>query len=130
MRPRPLWISLALIGATVIAGLAIRFGRLGLPQVVAKYGGSALWALMIYWIVSTLLLRRRIPVCVLFAGLIATAVEFLKLYHTPALDSFRLTLPGILLLGRLFSPWDIVAYWVAVWAGALLDSRLRPYGTP
>ena len=31
------------------------------------------------------------------------------------------SLPGILLLGRFFSVWDIVAYWVAIAAVALLD---------
>ena len=60
MRSRPFKISLALIVATVAAGLAIRFAPLGLPSFVTKYGGSTLWALMIYWIVSTLLPRWRI----------------------------------------------------------------------
>jgi len=96
---------------TVGAGLAIRFVPLGLPYFVVKYGGSMFWALMIYWIVSTLL-------C-----------------HAPALDAFRLTLPGILLLGRFFSVWDIVAYWLAISIGAIIDRALirqsdRSAGSP
>jgi hypothetical protein len=47
------------------------------------------------------------------------------LYHSPELDAFRLTLPGILLLGRFFSAWDILAYWSAIAAGVLLDRRIR-----
>jgi hypothetical protein len=93
--------------ATVAAGLAVRFAPLGLPPVVVKYGGSTLWPLMVYWIVSTLLASWRLPAVVLLTGVLATAVEFVKLYHSPALDAFRLTLPGILLLGRFFSGWDI-----------------------
>ena len=50
MKPRPLTTSLALILATVVAGLVLRLVPLGLPQAMTKYGGSMLWALMIYWI--------------------------------------------------------------------------------
>ena len=57
--------------------------------------------------------------------MLTTAVEFAKLYHSPALDAFRLTLPGILLLGRFFSVWDMLAYWSAIAAGAWLDRALR-----
>jgi len=92
---------------------------------VVKYGGSTLWALMVYWIVSTLLPSWRLPAVALLTGVLATAVEFVKLYHSPGLDAFRLTLPGVLLLGRFFSVWDIVAYWLAIVAGALVDQRIR-----
>jgi len=103
----------------------VRFARVGLPAVVVKYGGSMLWALTIYWVVSTVAARLRLDAAVLLAGSIATAVEFFKLYRSPGVDAFRLTLPGILLLGRYFSAWDIVAYWMAIAAGAALDWRLR-----
>ena len=126
MRSRSLGISLLLMAATIIAGLLIRFARLGLPLFVSKYGGSMLWALMIYWLVTTLLPRWSRSKAAVLAGILAAAVEFLKLYRTPALDAFRLTLPGILLLGRYFSVWDIVAYWLAIVAGAIVDRRMRP----
>jgi hypothetical protein len=125
MTPRPLMRSFALFFATIVAGLIVRFAPLGLPAFVVKYGGSMLWAVMIYWSASTLLPTRRLAVVAAIAGLIATAVEFFKLYHSPAMDAFRLTLPGILVLGRYFSVWDIVAYWIAIGAGALLDCGLR-----
>jgi hypothetical protein len=128
MTPRPLMLSLVLCFATIVAGIAVRFAPLGLPAGVVKYGGSMLWALMIYWIVSTVLGRCRLPTATLIAGLIATAVEFFKLYRSPGMDAFRLTLPGILVLGRYFSVWDIAAYWVAIGAGAWLDRGLRRRG--
>jgi hypothetical protein len=31
----------------------------------------------------------------------------------------------MLLLGRFFSVWDILAYWIAIAAGVLLDKRIR-----
>jgi hypothetical protein len=112
---------LALIAATIVAGFVVRFAQLGLPQSVVKYGGSMLWALMIYWLLSTLFRRQQVLLLALIAGTLATAVEFFKLYHSPAMDAFRLTVPGILLLGRIFSAWDILAYWIAIAIGACID---------
>jgi hypothetical protein len=126
MLPRPILLSLALLFGTILAGLAIRFAHFGLPPFVVKYGGSALWALTIYWLVSALLPRARIPAATALAAALATAVECFKLYNPPSVDAFRRTLPGILLLGRYFSVWDLLAYAVAIAAGALLDARLRP----
>jgi len=125
MKPRPLKTSLALFLVTVMAGLAVRMAPLGLPVVVVKYGGSMLWAVMIYWVVSTALARWRLPVVGLIAGAIATAVEFFKLYHSPGLDAFRLTLTGMIVLGRYFSVRDIVAYWVAIGLAVWVDGRIR-----
>jgi hypothetical protein len=124
MKPRPIGLSLMLMLLTVALGAAVRFARIGLPAVVVKYGGSIFWALMIYWVVSTVAPRLRWGGAAV-AGLLATAVEFFKLYRSPAVDAFRLTLPGILLLGRYFSVWDIVAYWIAILAGAAVDLHLR-----
>jgi hypothetical protein len=125
MKPRPFKSSLALFLVTVMTGLAVRMAPLGLPAVVAKYGGSMLWAVMIYWIVSAALSRWRLPVVGLIAGVIATAVEFFKLYHSPVMDAFRLTLPGMILLGRYFSVRDIAAYWVAIGVAACVDGGIR-----
>jgi len=110
--------------ATMIAGLTIRFVPLGLPALIVKYGGSMFWALMIYWIVSALLPSLRLHVVALISAALTTAVEFFKLHHSPALDAFRLTIPGILLLGRVFSAWDILGYWLAISIGFFIDKRL------
>jgi hypothetical protein len=71
----------------------------------------------------------------LMAAGIAVCVELFRLVHTPWLDAFRLTLAGALLLGRIFSPWDMVAYGFGIILGMLLDrfavpgvgSVLRPH---
>ena len=52
---------------------------------------------------------------------IAIGVELFRLVHFPWLDAFRLTLPGALLLGRVFSVWNMVAYGVGIGLGMLLD---------
>jgi hypothetical protein len=122
---RPLPVSLALIVATLLLGLAIRFAPLGLPVVVRKYGGSMLWAAMIYWIVSTILARRGPGVAAAATAAIAVGVELFKLVEAPGLDAFRRTTAGVLLLGRVFSVWDFVAYGVAIGLAAGLDLRKR-----
>lgn len=128
MRRRPPVLSAILIAGTIAAGVTLRRTQLGLPSMIVKYGGSILWAMMIYWIVSSLRSAWRLR-AVAAAILLATAIELLKLYHAPALDAFRLTLPGTLLLGRIFSWWDLLAYWLAIVACAFVDWRLRPRGS-
>lgn len=124
MIPRPIWLSVTLLVLTMSAGLVVRFAHLGLPGSLVKYGGSALWAMMIYWLVSTLLPAWRIRRVAVIAGGLATLVEFLKLVHTPALEAFRRTIAGVLLLGRLFSFSDIAVYWLAIAVAAAIDLQL------
>lgn len=126
MRGRSAGLSVALVCGSLAAGLVVRFAPLGLPGAVVKYGGSAFWALLIYWVVSAMLGSRRIMVAVVVACLLAAAVELLKLFHTPELDAFRLTLPGMLLLGRFFSVQAIAVYWVAIGIGGMVDKALLP----
>ncbi|MDB5606100.1 MAG: hypothetical protein JWP25_3000 [Bradyrhizobium sp.] len=70
----------------------------------------------------------------LISFVIAIGVELFRLVHTPWLDTFRLTLAGALLLGRIFSPWDMLAYGVGIMLGMLLDrfaaSGVRPFLRP
>ncbi len=126
---RSLIIARAGLCLTVIAcGLALRgWGLgLGLPAFVVKYGGSMLWGAMVFFLVAMAashLSRTRIAV---ITAAIAIGVELFRLVHFPWLDAFRLTLPGALLLGRIFSMWNMVAYGVGIGMGVLLD-RLQPY---
>ncbi|HEY5056390.1 MAG TPA: DUF2809 domain-containing protein [Acidobacteriaceae bacterium] len=125
MKARPVWLSILLVVLTIAAGITLRMAPLGLPGPVVKYGGSTMWALMIYWLVTTLLPAVRISTAAMAAGVLAMAVEFFKLYRSPGVDAFRTTLAGTLLLGRYFSFKDIVAYWIAIAAGALADAHMR-----
>lgn len=123
-------MSLTLIAATLLCGLLIRFAPLGLSPVITKYGGSFLWAVMIYWIVSSLLHNRTPAASGVVTSLVTALVELFKLVHNPVLDHFRHTLAGALLLGRVFSFADIGVYWCAIVAAVFLDQALRTYRTP
>jgi hypothetical protein len=126
-----LLLFLALL-LTIACGLALRrYGyAINLPFAVVKYGGSLLWGAMVYWLLATIFTssgRFRIATTAL---LVAVAVELFRLWHTPDLDAFRLTTAGALLLGRVFSLWNIVAYAAGIAVAQTLDRALlkhRPF---
>jgi hypothetical protein len=55
---------------------------------------------------------------------VAIAVELVRLVHFPALDAFRDTAVGTLLLGRVFSLWNIACYITGIVAAAFIAERL------
>jgi hypothetical protein len=123
VRERPLALSTLLIVATIAAGRTIRLAPLGLPNALVEYRGSLLWALMIYWIGSSVRSLWPLTRGAFVSSAIALCVELFKLYHAPMLDAFRLTLPGKLLLG-VFSLWHLVAYAAAIIAGVLANCAI------
>ena len=109
---------------TVVAGLVWRMVPLGLSPFWFKYGGSALWAMAVYWLIAACLPRLSAVGLSCVAGVVAAVVEFSRLWHVAAVDAFRVTLAGQLLLGRFFSLKNIAAYWVAIALAGLLDRWL------
>jgi hypothetical protein len=116
-------VCAAIIVVLIPCGLVCRFVPIGLPQVVVKYGGSFLWAAMVYWLVAALLPRLRPVALGVLAASVATVVEFIKLIQSPGLDAFRTTFAGKVLLGRFFSFNDIAVYWVAIACAGWIDHR-------
>jgi hypothetical protein len=112
----------------IFSGLALRgFGLgLGLPALVVKYGGSTLWGAMVFFLVAMAAAHQSRRGIALISALIAVAVELFRLVHAPWLDAFRLTLPGALLLGRIFSPWNMFAYGVGILLAMWLDRFAVP----
>jgi hypothetical protein len=107
----------------VVSGLALRgFGfSLGLSALVVKYGGSVLWAAMVFFLVAMAASHSSRLRVALIAAAIAVGVELFRLVHAPWLDGFRLTLAGALLLGRIFSLWNMLAYGVGIVLAMWLD---------
>jgi hypothetical protein len=119
-------MSAILALATIFAGLIWRMAPLHLPYFFWKYGGSALWAIAVYWLIAFLLPSARPVLLFAVACLFALAVELSRLIPSPALETFRLTLAGRLILGSIFSPRNILAYWLGIFLVAVLDSfKLR-----
>src|SRR6202035_2953282 len=121
--PGGLIVRACLCLAIIISGLALRrFGLgLGWPATFVKYGGSILWGAMMLFLVAIAVPRSSRRNVALISAVIAVCVELFRLVHAPWLDAFRLTLAGALLLGRIFSPWDLLAYGVGIVMAMLLD---------
>jgi hypothetical protein len=109
---------------TVSLGLVWRMVPLGLSPFWFKYGGSALWAMALYWLIAVCLPRLSAVGLACLAAVVAAVVEFSRLWRVPAVDAFRLTLAGQLLLGHYFSLKNIAAYWLAIALAAVLDRWL------
>ncbi|WP_369725937.1 DUF2809 domain-containing protein [Bradyrhizobium sp. LLZ17] len=113
--------------AVIACGLSLRWYGfpLGLPAFAVKYGGSLLWATMMYLLVGVLLPRLTRAQIAGLAMVIAVAVEFSRLVHAPWLDAFRLTTAGALLLGRIFSLWNLLAYAIGIAFGVWIDGLVE-----
>ena len=107
---------------TIPAGIAWR--HLPLPFFAWKYGGSALWTVVLYWSVAALAPRLRPAGVALISVLLSALVELSRLVDQPALNAFRSTLPGKLILGRYFSLKDIAAYWITIAALFCIDQNM------
>ena len=121
-------LCLSIVGC----GLALRgFGfGLGLPSFFVKYGGSLLWGAMVFFLAAMTAPRLSRSAIVLTSAAIAIGVELFRLVHAPWLDAFRMTLAGALLLGRIFSPWNILAYGAGIVLAGLLDRwAIRAFAT-
>ena len=120
---RSMLLRAALALVVIVGGLCLRWYGfpLGLPALVVKYGGSLLWATMVFLLIGVLLPRLTRSQLAAIAMVIAIVVEFSRLVHTPWLDAFRLTTAGALLLGRIFSLWNLVAYAVGIAFGVWID---------
>ncbi len=113
------------VGTAVIisAGLLCRLPGLGLRWPVAKWSGSILWGAMVYLLVALARPYAGSGQKLAVAVAIALSVELSRLYHSPWLDEFRTTFAGAILLGRVFSPWNMVAYTIGALTIGIFDAR-------
>ena len=112
--------------AVIVCGLCLRaFGYdVGLSFVAVKYGGSVLWGAMVFLLLAAAFPSRWRGYEVQAAVFVAVAVELIRLVHFPALEAFRSTTAGALLLGRVFSPWNIVCYIAGIAAASFISGRV------
>lgn len=119
-------LLLSALVLTIACGLVLRrFGyEAHLPFTVVKYGGSILWGSMVYFLLASIVVTAKPSKIAVAAVLIAICVEVFRLVHMPWLDAFRLTTAGALLLGRVFSLWNILVYATGIAAALALDAAL------
>ncbi|NTI74326.1 ribosomal maturation YjgA family protein [Rhizobium rhizogenes] len=119
-------LLLSALVLTIACGLVLRrFGyEAHLPFTVVKYGGAILWGSMVYFLLASIVVTAKPSKIAVAAVLIAICVEVFRLVHMPWLDAFRLTTAGALLLGRVFSLWNILVYATGIAAALALDAAL------
>jgi hypothetical protein len=111
--------------AVIAVGLLWRSKFTPLPPSLSKYGGDALWALMVFVGFGFLFPRASTLIVALLALTFSWGVEFSQLYHAPWIDALRATLPGRLVLGSTFNWPDLPAYALGVGIGAWAEWRWR-----
>src|SRR5262245_57733351 len=116
---RLFYVALAL--TAVALGLIWRSGVVALSPWLSKYGGDALWAVMVYAIVRCAQPCAKIRLSALAAFGVCAAVEFGQLYRAPWIDAVRATRVGALALGSVFNWADIPAYGVGVMTAVMID---------
>lgn len=117
MRRSRLWYALA-VAMVVLAGLAVRSGMTPFPGFVVKYGGVALWALVVFLGLGLVSPAAPTAWVAWVAVCISWCVEFLQMYHAPWIDAVRATRLGHLVLGSTFHGPDLLAYCLGVGIGA------------
>ena len=102
-------------------GLFWRSGILPLSPFASKYGGDALWALLIFVGFGAIFPKGATLSIGLAAIGYSFATEFFQLVQTPGLESIRGTRLGHLVLGSSFNWPDLIAYTLGVAIGAALE---------
>jgi hypothetical protein len=110
------------MAAVIAAGLWWRSAGNPVSPFWHKYGGDALWALLMFLGFRCMLIRAAILRVVLVSLVFCFAVEFSQLYHAPWIDSIRATRLGTLALGSTFNAPDLIAYAVGVAIGGVIET--------
>ncbi|MFJ1735243.1 DUF2809 domain-containing protein [Streptomyces sp. NPDC088254] len=123
---RTRWAAAAATAVTVGAGLGLRAVAAG---EVAKYGGDALYTVLILTLV-VLAAPRAMPLAAAGTALaVSWAVEFLQLSEVPS-ELSRHSVLARLVLGSTFNPPDLLWYAVGAAVGWLAHTALlRATGT-
>ena len=107
------------------AGIGIRRVSLGLPPLIPKIAGDALWAFAVFLCFCLLTPHRATRQIGLAAALFCVVIEFSQKIHAPWLEALRRTLPGRLILGSVFAWADFSYYALGIGAGLLFDAARR-----
>lgn len=124
------WRYAAAAAAVIGMGLFWRSGILPLSSFASKYGGDALWALMVFLGFGFVFKRASTLQIAVWSICFAWGIELLQLYHAPWIDALRAHRLGHLVLGSAFNAPDLVAYTIGVAVGAAAEKLHRNKTTP
>lgn len=114
----------------MVTGILLRSRFVSLPPFTTKYGGDALWALMVFLGFGFVFPKLSVTRLACLALGFAWFIEFSQLYHVPWIDEIRRMRVGHLVLGSTFNWPDLAAYTVGIVLGIFFDRyRLYDNGT-
>jgi len=114
------WYVFAVV-VTIALGLASRHFQRALPEVLGKYPGDALWALMVFFGWGVVFTRASTVRVAMLTLAVCVAIETLKLDQAPWIVGIRHTTLGHLVFGHSFSWGNLVAYAVGTVVGVLIE---------
>ncbi len=124
------WLYVALILVNIPVGLATRRYGQHMPALIAEYGGDALYASCLFFVMRLLLIQRNLWTVAIRTYLICVLIELQQLYQAPWAIKFRnIPLVG-LILGHGFLWSDLVCYAVGVLIGWGLAVLIESYQLP
>ncbi len=125
LNPRNRITYLFAVAVVIIVGLASRHASGLFPQALGKYPGDALWTLMVFCGLGSVMPTNSSIRIALYALAISFAVEVLQLYQAPWINGIRGNSFGHLVLGSGFDWMDFLAYAVGALVGFVFEQTAR-----
>ena len=118
-RKRIIYMGLVII--VMILGIASRRYGSYLPNIISKYAGDTLWALMVYLGFGFLFNKSKIRNVALASMTVSYLIEISQLYQGEWINSIRDTTIGALILGHGFLISDLVCYTIGILIGVVFE---------
>ena len=118
-RKRIIYMGLVII--VMILGIASRRYGSYLPNIISKYAGDTLWALMVYLGFGFLFNKAKIRNVALASMTVSYLIEISQLYQGEWINSIRDTTIGALILGHGFLISDLVCYTIGILIGVVFE---------
>jgi Protein of unknown function (DUF2809) len=126
VHPRSRLLYAGMILLVMASGILLRSRFVSLPPFPTKYGGDALWALLVFFGFGFIFPRLRVTKLACISLGFAWIIEFSQLYHAPWIDGIRAMRVGHLILGSTFNWPDLPAYALGIALGIGFEAcRLR-----
>lgn len=118
-RKRTIYLWLIII--VMILGICSRKYGGYLPEIISKYSGDILWALMVYLGFGFLFSRSSIKHIALSSLIFSFLIEISQLYQSDWINGIRETTLGALILGHGFLFSDLVCYTTGILIGVVIE---------
>ncbi|MFJ5772155.1 DUF2809 domain-containing protein [Psychrobacillus sp. NPDC093180] len=109
------------VATTIFFGLASRKYSYNLPSFLAENAGDVIWAMMVYYGLRFLLVRKTLSLAIWISFLFSFSIEFSQLYQGEWIKQIRATSLGALIFGKGFLTEDLFRYAVGILLAAFLD---------